>query len=396
MFDWLIVGAGFAGSILAERLASQRGERVMVIDRRPHIGGNAYDHLDDAGVLIHRYGPHIFHTNSKQVFDHLSRFTQWRPYEHRVLAEVKSPTAGEPVRVPMPINLDTVNRLYGLSLSEDEVEKWMAERAERVPEIRTSEDVVVSKVGRELFELFFRGYTRKQWALDPSELDKSVTARVPTRTNRDDRYFTDSFQSMPLHGYTRMFERILAHPNITVQTGVDYQQVRRTVPHRRLIWTGPVDEYFGFRFGKLPYRSLRFEHKTLEQERFQPVGTVNYPAEEIPYTRISEYKHMTGQVHPFTSITYEFPNAEGEPYYLIPRPENQVAYKRYEALADATPDVWSVGRLATYRYYNMDQIVGQALATFNRIDASLPPHAAGEGGRGRERLARRGWLGDGN
>ncbi len=378
MFDWLIVGAGFAGSVLAERLASQRGERVMVIDRRPHIAGNAYDHLDEAGVLIHRYGPHIFHTNSKQVFDHLSRFTQWRPYEHRVLAEVKSPTTGEPVRVPMPINLDTVNRLYGLSLSEDEVENWMAERAERVPEIRTSEDVVVSKVGRELYEMFFRGYTRKQWALDPSELDKSVTARVPTRTNRDDRYFTDSFQSMPLHGYTRMFERILAHPNITVQTGVDYQQVRRTVPHRRLIWTGPVDEYFGFRFGKLPYRSLQFEHRTLEQEWFLPTGTLNYPSEDVPYTRVSEYKHMTGQTHPFTSVTYEFPGAEGEPYYPIPRPENQALYKRYEALADATPDVWFVGRLATYRYYNMDQIVGQALATFNRIDASLPLHAAND------------------
>jgi UDP-galactopyranose mutase len=384
MFDWLIVGAGFAGSILAERLASQRGERVMVIDRRPHIAGNAYDHPDDAGVLIHRYGPHIFHTNSRQVFDHLSRFTQWRPYEHRVLAEVESPLTGAAARVPIPINLDTVNRLYGLSLTEDEVEAWMAERAERVPEIRTSEDVVVSKVGRELYELFFRGYTRKQWALDPSQLDKSVTARVPTRTNRDDRYFTDAFQAMPLHGYTRMFERILAHPNITVRTGVDYREARRTVPHRRLIWTGPVDEFFGFRFGKLPYRSLRFEHRTLERERFQPVGTVNYPAEDVPFTRISEYKHMTGQEHPFTSVTYEFPRAEGEPYYPIPRPENQALYKRYEALADATADVWFVGRLATYRYYNMDQIVGQALATFNRIDASLPPRAANDPG---EKLA---------
>jgi UDP-galactopyranose mutase len=376
MFDWLVVGAGFAGSVLAERLASQRGERVMVIDRRPHIAGNAYDHPDAAGVLMHRYGPHIFHTNSKQVFDHLSRFTQWRPYEHRVLAEVESPLTGEAVRVPMPINLDTVNRLYGLSLSEHEVEGWMAARAERVPEIRTSEDVVVSKVGRELYELFFQGYTRKQWALDPSELDKSVTSRVPTRTNRDDRYFTDAFQAMPLHGYTRMFERILAHPNITVRTGVDYGQVRWSVPHRRVVWTGPVDEYFDFRFGKLPYRSLRFEHRTLERERFQPVGTVNYPAEGVPYTRVSEYKHITGQSHPFTSVTYEFPSAEGDPYYPIPRPENQALYKRYEALADAAPDVWFVGRLATYRYYNMDQIVGQALATFNRIDAALPPRAA--------------------
>ncbi len=388
MYDWLIVGAGFAGSVLAERLASVRRERVMVIDRRPHIGGNAYDHHDEAGVLMHRYGPHIFHTNSKQVFDHLSRFTAWRPYEHRVLAEVRSPLTGQPVRVPIPINLDTVNRLYGLSLSEGEVEDWLAARAEQVPEIRSSEDVVVSKVGRELYELFFRGYTRKQWALDPSELDKSVTARVPTRTNRDDRYFTDAFQAMPKEGYTRMFERMLAHPNITLRTGVDFRQVRHQVPYRRLIWTGPVDEYFGFRYGRLPYRSLRFEHRTLEQARFQPVGTVNYPAEDVPYTRISEYKHMTGQEHPCTSITYEYPSAEGDPYYPIPRPENQALYKRYEALADATPDVWFVGRLATYRYYNMDQIVGQALATFQRIDASLPPHAANDEAASGRKVAR--------
>jgi len=378
MYDWLIVGAGFAGSVLAERLASVRRERVMVVDRRPHIGGNAYDHPDEAGVLMHRYGPHIFHTNSKQVFDHLSRFTAWRPYEHRVLAQVRRPGGDAPVLVPMPINLDTINRLYGLALTEAEVEGWLAERAEQVPEIRTSEDVVVSKVGRELYELFFRGYTRKQWSLDPSELDRSVTARVPTRTNRDDRYFTDTYQAMPREGYTRMFERMLAHPNITLCLGVDYWQMRHQVPHRRLIWTGPVDEFFGFRFGRLPYRSLKFEHRTLEQARFQPVGTVNYPDEEVPWTRISEYKHMTGQTHPCTSITYEYPNAEGDPYYPIPRPENQALYKRYEALADATEDVWFVGRLATYRYYNMDQIVGQALATFQRIDAQVPLRMAND------------------
>ena len=378
MFDWLVVGAGFAGSVLAERIASQRNERVMVIDRRDHIAGNAFDHPDEAGVLVHRYGPHIFHTNSRQVLDHLSRFTQWRPYEHRVLAEVRSPLTGEPVRVPMPINLDTVNRLYGLSLTEDEVEGWMAARAERVPEIRTSEDVVVSKVGRELYELFFRGYTRKQWALDPSELDKSVTARVPTRTNRDDRYFTDAFQQMPLHGYTAMFRRMLSHPNITVRLNTDWEEVRHTVPFRRVIWTGPVDEFFGFRHGRLPYRSLRFRHETLDREWFQDVGTVNHPAEDVPFTRVSEYKHLTGQEHPKTSVTYEYPSAEGEPYYPIPRPENHALYKRYEALADATPDVWFVGRLATYRYYNMDQVVGQALATFARLDAQVPPPAAND------------------
>jgi UDP-galactopyranose mutase len=387
MYDWLIVGAGFAGSVLAERLASVRGERVMVIDRRPHIAGNAYDHLDEAGVLIHRYGPHIFHTNAKAVFDHLSRFTAWRPYEHRVLAEVAQPRTGERMRVPIPINLDTINRLYGLSLSEAEVEGWMAARAERVPEIRTSEDVVVGKVGRELYELFFRGYTRKQWALDPSELDKSVTARVPTRTNRDDRYFTDQYQAMPRDGYTRMFERMLAHPNITLRLGVDYRQVRQQVPHRRLVWTGPIDEYFGFRHGRLPYRSLRFEHRTLEQEWHQPVATVNYPEEQVPYTRITEFKHMTGQRHPFTSTVAEFPSAEGDPYYPIPRAENQALFKRYEALADQAEDVWFVGRLATYRYYNMDQIVGQALATFQRIEAAVPRRAANDAGTKRLAVA---------
>ena len=365
MYDWLVVGAGFAGAVLAERLASERDERVLVIDRRPHVAGNAFDHLDAAGVLVHRYGPHIFHTNSDAVFAHLSRFTEWRPYEHRVLAEVDG------MRVPMPINLDTVNTLYGLSLTSDELEGWFAARAEPVAEIRTSEDVVVSRIGRELYEKFFQGYTRKQWALDPSELDRAVTARVPVRSNRDDRYFTDAHQAMPLHGYTAMFERMLDHPNITVRTSTDYADVLGRVSFRRLVWTGPVDEFFGHRFGRLPYRSLRFRHETLDQERFQPVGTVNFPQTEA-FTRVSEYKHLTGQVHPRTSVTYEYPTAEGDPYYPIPRPENQALYKRYEALADATPDTWFVGRLATYRYLNMDQVVGQSLATFARLDAALP------------------------
>jgi UDP-galactopyranose mutase len=365
MYDWLIVGAGFAGSTLAERIASQRGERVLLIDRRDHIGGNAYDHFDEAGLLIHKYGPHIFHTNSERIFEHLSRFTEWRPYEHRVLAQVDGQL------VPIPINLDTVNKLYGLNLTSEELVGWFAERAEKVEEIRTSEDVVLSVVGRELYEKFFRGYTRKQWGLDPSELDKSVTARVPTRTNRDDRYFGDTFQAMPKDGYTRMFERMLDHPNIEIMTGTEYADVKDRIPHRRLIFTGPIDEYFGFRFGKLPYRSLRFHHETVDREWLQPVAVVNYPQTE-DYTRVTEYKHLTGQEHPKTSITYEYPSAEGDPYYPIPRPENAELFKKYEALADATDEVWFVGRLATYRYYNMDQIVGQALATFERIQERLP------------------------
>jgi UDP-galactopyranose mutase len=368
MYDWLIVGAGFAGSVLAERLANERGDKVLVVDRRSHIGGNAYDRHDEAGILMHQYGPHIFHTNSKSIFDYLSGFTAWRPYEHRVLGHVDDKL------VPIPINLDTVNTLYGLNLTSEELEGWFEQRAEPVAEIRTSEDVVVSKVGRELYEKFFRGYTRKQWGMDPSELDKSVTARVPTRTNRDDRYFTDEFQFMPAQGYTRMFENMLRSPNINVMLQTDYRDIKDLIPHRRTIFTGPIDEYFGFRFGKLPYRSLRFRHEILDQEQYQPVGTVNYPMSE-DYTRISEYKHLTGQVHPKTSITFEYPSAEGDPYYPIPRPENAELFKKYEKLALATPDVWFVGRLATYRYYNMDQVVGQALATFRRISDALPADA---------------------
>jgi len=370
-FDYLIVGAGFAGSVLAERLAAGLGKRVLVVDRRPHIGGNAYDFHDEAGVLIHRYGPHIFHTNSQRIVDYLSRFTEWRPYEHRVLAVVDGQ------QVPIPINRDTLNALYGLRLSSDEeAAAYLAGRAEPVAQIRTSEDVVVNQIGRELYEKFFRGYTRKQWGLDPSQLDRSVTARVPTRTNTDDRYFTDEFQQMPLHGYTRMFERMLAHPNIKVMLNTDYREIRDEVQHDHLIYCGPIDEYFDYRFGKLPYRSLRFEHKSLAQEHFQAVGTVNYPAEEVPYTRISEYKHLTGQQHPHTSVTYEYPSAEGDPYYPIPRPENAELYKRYQQLADDTPGVTFLGRLGTYKYYNMDQVVGQALALYKRIEEAAQVPAA--------------------
>jgi UDP-galactopyranose mutase len=364
-FDWLVVGAGFAGSVLAERLARERGDRVLVVDRRDHVGGNAHDHLNQAGLLVHRYGPHIFHTNSEAVFDYLSRFTAWRPYEHRVLGFVDG------MRVPIPINLDTVNRLYGLNLTSDELENWFADQAEPVSEVRTSEDVIVSRIGRELYQKFFQNYTRKQWGLDPSQLDRSVTARVPVRTNRDDRYFTDRLQAMPREGYTRMFERMLDHPNITVRTGTDYAAIKATARFRRLVWTGPVDEFFGHRFGRLPYRSLRFRHETLNCERFQSVGTVNYPQTE-DFTRITEYKHLTGQMHPCTSVTYEYPTAEGDPYYPVPRPENQALYKRYEELAEAAPDTWFVGRLATYRYLNMDQVVGQALATVRRIQEQVP------------------------
>jgi UDP-galactopyranose mutase len=362
MFDWLVVGAGFAGTVLAERIASQRNESVLLIDRRSHIGGNAYDCYNEAGILIHRYGPHIFHTNAQSIVDYLSQFTAWRDYEHRVLSKVDGQL------LPIPINLDTINKLYDLELTSEQLEQFLASRRETVDEIRTAEDVVVSTVGRELYEKFFRGYTRKQWGVDPSQLNKSVTARVPTRTDRDDRYFGDSFQKMPAGGYTRMFERMLHNPNIKIM-------LQTSIPFRRMIYTGPIDEYFDWSLGRLPYRSLRFEHVTLDCEHFQPVAVVNYPQTE-DYTRITEYKHLTGQQNPQTSLTYEYPTDAGDPYYPVPRAENEALYKRYEALASNVPDVWFVGRLATYRYYNMDQVVGQALATFARIQKILPGAAS--------------------
>jgi len=359
MFDYLIVGAGFAGSVLAERLAGD-GKKILIVDKRSHIAGNAYDHYDDSGLLVHKYGPHIFHTNSREVFEYLSRFTQWRPYEHRVLASVDGQL------VPIPINLNTINQLYGLSLTSFQLEEFFASVAEQKPYIRTSEDVVVSKVGRELYEKFFRGYTLKQWGVDPSELDKMVTARVPTRTNRDDRYFTDTYQAMPLHGYTRMFEKMLSHPNIKIMLNTDYHEIQEMIPYREMIYTGPVDEFFAFRYGKLPYRSLEFKHQTHNAPGYQSAPVVNYPNEHL-YTRITEFKYLTGQEHAKTSIVYEYPQAEGDPYYPVPRPENAEIYKQYKALADATPGVQFVGRLATYKYYNMDQVVAQALTIYAQL-----------------------------
>lgn len=359
-FDYMVVGAGFAGTVLAERLASQLNLRVLVVERRAHIGGNACDRHDEHGILVHPYGPHIFHTNSAEVFNYLSQFTAWRPYEHRVRASVDGQL------LPIPINLDTVNRLYGLNLSSMDLPDFFARHAEPIGDIRTSEDMVVSKVGRDLYNKFFRGYTRKQWGLDPRELDASVTARVPTRTTRDDRYFTDTYQAMPLHGYTRMFERMLDHPNIKLLLNTDYREIRHLVPWRQMVYTGPIDAFFDHRFGKLPYRSIRFEHVTLAQTRFQDVGTVNYPNEH-PYTRVTEFKHLTGQAHPMTSLVYEHPMADGEPYYPIPRADNADLYRRYREEADKLPDVTFVGRLATYQYYNMDQVVAQALKAFKTL-----------------------------
>lgn len=360
MFDFLIVGAGFAGAVLAERLASVAGQKVLVIDQRDHIGGNAYDHYNADGILIHKYGPHIFHTNSKKVFDYLSRFTTWRSYEHRVLASVDGQL------VPLPINLNTINALYGMNLNASELELFLRSRAEKVDHVKTSEDVVVSTVGRELYEKFFRNYTRKQWDLDPAELDASVAARVPARLNKDNRYFVDTYQAMPRHGYTHMFREMLSHPNIKVMLNTEYREIADIIPFRHLVYTGPIDGFFNYCYGRLPYRSINFRFETVDAEIYQSTGTINFPNEHA-YTRITEFKYLTGQQHRKTSIVFEYPTAEGDPYYPIPRPENAELYRKYRQLAATMTNTWFTGRLGTYRYYNMDQVVAQSLTLFDKM-----------------------------
>lgn len=366
-FDVIVVGAGFAGSVCARRMAEEHDLHVLVIDKRPHIAGNAHDAVDQHGVLCHTYGPHIFHTNSDRVRDFLSRFTDWCPYEHRVVAEVDGQF------VPMPINRTTVQTLHAVQLPDEQaVSHHLHTLAEARGELRNSEDAVVAKVGRDLYERLFRGYTRKQWALDPRDLHASVCARIPVRTNDDDRYFTDAFQQMPADGYTAMFARMLDHPNIEVRVGTDYDDIRYGVTAPQLVWTGPIDAFFDHRFGKLPYRSLRFEYETRTTpggRLAQPVAQVNYPNERIAYTRVTEFRHLTGQTADVSTLAYEFPVADGDPYYPIPRPANRELYHRYEALAKSRPDVLFVGRLARYQYLNMDQVVAAALVAIDRWGA---------------------------
>lgn len=364
MSEVLVVGAGLAGAVMARRLA-EAGDRVLVVDRREHVAGNCYDHPDEHGVWVHEYGPHVFHTNAEKVWRWLSRFTEWREYEQRVLARV-----GDEL-YPFPINRTTLERFFGTDLPSKEAAEWFLDQlAEPLESVRTSEDVCVARFGRRLYETFFRGYTRKQWALDPSELDRSVCARIPIRTDRDDRYFTDEFQAVPKDGYTAMVERILDHPLIGVELGTDGLAL---MPHRtgRVVWTGPVDELWDYCLGRLPYRSLRFEFQSFCHARgllVQPVAGINYPDADVPWTRDTEFRHITGQRAEWTTILREFPTSEGDPYYPIPRDENRLLYRRYARLTERElPNVILVGRLARYQYVNMDQVVAQALVASRGI-----------------------------
>jgi len=360
-YDFLIVGAGFSGAVCAERLATN-GYSVLLIDQRPHFGGNAFDQLDEYGVLVHPYGPHIFHTNSERILRYLSNFTDWKFYEHRVLADIDGK------RLPIPINRTTINKLYNLDLTEKEVEQFLESKKIHIDQVNTSEDAVLSSVGEDLCDKFFRGYTKKQWSLDLSELSASVASRIPTRFNDDDRYFTDRYQLIPREGYTKLFSRMLENEKIETKLSTSFDQIQQNITWRHLIYTGPIDEYFDYKFGRLEYRSLRFEHSHYTDiEKYQEVGTINYPNEELKYTRVTEFKHITGQKCKGTSIVKEFPQADGDPYYPVPRKRNREIYSMYEELASIQSDVTFVGRLAEYRYYNMDQAVGSALSAVKKI-----------------------------
>jgi UDP-galactopyranose mutase len=377
-YDCLIVGAGISGLVVAERMASV-GYTSLVVDKRNHFGGNCYDYKDEAGVLIHKYGPHYFRASSDRITDYLSQFTEWMPTEYNI----RSYTQGKFWN--FPINLNTFETFLGRPSTTEEFEAWIEEKRIPIEDPKNSEEVIISQVGWELYEMFFKGYTKKQWRMDPKELDKSVCGRIPIRTNRDDRYLREPFQALPTEGYTAMFQRMISSMGEKVEIKLEtcWEEIKNQVNYRWLVYTGPIDKYFDNCYGPLPYRSLRFEHESFGPEElkareetsgktgfWQPTMQINYPDVSVPFTRIVEIKHATCQDTPYTTIVREFPAdyTEGsEPYYPVPFQESKDLYAKYKALADKEEKVSFTGRLATYRYYNMDQVVGMALVEAEKI-----------------------------
>lgn len=353
-FDFLIVGAGLAGCTLAERIASQLGKKILLVDIRNHIGGNAYDYYNEEGILIQRYGPHIFHTNSKKVWDYLCQFTKWNKYVHRVLSVVNGK------EVPFPINIKTMECLYGRRFTSQELKTFFDENRISLSEVKNAKDVVISQIGEKLYELFFKNYTKKQWGVYPEDLEAEVTKRIPVKFNRDTSYFSDKYQGIPLHGFSKMFEKMLDNKNIHMLLKTDYKEIANSVRFDNLIFTGPIDYFFDYKHGKLPYRSLDFSFETLNIKKFQKVGVVNYP-NDFDYTRITEFKHFYSQRHHKTTICREYPKSEGDPYYPIPKAEFQEIYQKYKTEADKLKNIYFIGRLAEYKYLNMDQVVENAL-----------------------------------
>lgn len=369
-YDIVIVGAGISGATLAERYATQKNKKVLVVERRDHIAGNCYDFYNDDGIMISKYGAHLFHTNFEDVWEYVNRFSEWRPYEHRVLAKVDGQL------VPIPVNITTVNKLFGENIkTEAEMREWLDEHQVKNDDPQNGEEAALARVGEVLYEKMFKHYTKKQWDKYPEELDASVLQRIPVRDNFDDRYFGDKYQALPAQGYTKMFEKILDHPNITVKLSTDYFDVKDEIaanPPEKLFYTGPIDRFFDFKHSvekHLQWRSIRFEWETLDQESFQENSVINYPQmDDGKFTRIIEYKKIYDQEHPKTTICREYSTDEGEPYYPVPNPENDAIFQRYKDEADKLKDIYFVGRLANYKYFNMDQAFKNALDLFEQIE----------------------------
>ena len=361
-YDYLIVGAGFAGCVMAERLASQCDKKILLVEKRSHIGGNAFDEFNELGILVHRYGPHLFHTNSKKVFEYLSKFTEWEKYEHKVLASLNNEL------YPIPINRITINKLYNLNLrTVREVEEYLKNvKEERYP-VLNSEDLIVNQVGYDLFEIFFKYYSKKQWNVEPKDLSPSVCGRIPVRYNVDCRYFNDKYQYMPKKGYTEMFKKMISHKNIEMVLNEDYKNVVNDFKFNEIIYTGPVDYFFDYEFDELPYRSIRFEFKNYRKEKFQEAAQINYVDESVEHTRVVEFKQITGQLSNKTTVSFEYPKVDGEPYYPVPTENNRLQYLKYKERADKLKNVIFCGRLAEYQYYNMDQVVANTLKEFKRL-----------------------------
>jgi len=365
-FDIVIIGAGISGATLAERYANMSDKKVLLIEKRDHIGGNCYDFLNEEGILVPKYGPHFFHTGFEDVWEYINRFSDWIPYEHKVLSSVDGSL------VPVPVNITTVNTLFGLALkTEDEMKRWLEANREHIETPKNSEEATLARVGRIFYEKLFKYYTKKQWDLWPKELDASVLNRIPVRTDFDDRYFSDTYQDVPKEGYTKLFERMLVHPNIEVRLNTDWESIKSSgIRFEKVFFTGRVDQFFEYKFGgKLQYRSLRFEFETHEVPLYQPAAVINYPEPDIPYTRITEPKHVTKQECAKTTIIKEFPTWEGEPYYPVPTEHNRELYARYQVEAQKleSKGVYFVGRLANYKYFNMDQAFKNALDLFERL-----------------------------
>ncbi|ART80193.1 UDP-galactopyranose mutase [Oceanisphaera avium] len=367
--DILIVGAGISGAVLAERYAAI-GKKVLIIEKRDHIAGNCYDYLDANGILVSKYGAHLFHTDDEQVWEYVNQFNDWYPWEHKVIARVDDKS------VPIPVNITTVNTLFNEKIeNEDQMQRWLDSNRIAIEQPSNGEEAVLSKVGPVLYDKMFKHYTKKQWDKYPSELDAAVLNRIPVRTNYDDRYFSDKYQALPQGGYTKIFENMLDHPNIEVLLNTDYFEVKdQYTGYEKLFYTGPVDRFFDFKHSlseKLEYRSINFVSETIDQAFFQENSVVNYPGQEVAFTRIVEYKHFGNQVTDKTTIVKEFTVDEGEPYYPVPNAKNQAIYERYQREAEQLKDIYFVGRLANYKYFNMDQAFKNALDLFYSLETPI-------------------------